>query len=214
MMATAAPRRRTSGTSTAANDEKADSAGTTAALVVMRGGDHVDVDDNNMERVFAFDYDVLYKDYVRSNIILLTIWGLYGALGVYRVVIYYHESRAATVLNGLGTACFLFLFVFMMCTISGRWKMITGQRLTLTTTGVRLDYSYNPIGPPLSIHVRWSFCRWPPPFFIGDFRPICFSPSSLWFVITRIHRSPTVPSSPFIASRRPAVARTFLPRPK
>jgi hypothetical protein len=158
MMAAAAQRQRR--ISTASDEADGFSAGTTTALVVMRGGDH-DVDDNdNMERVFAFDYDVLYMDYVRSNIILLTVWGLYGALGMYRVVIYYHESlAAATVFNGLATACFLFLFVFMMCTISGRWRMITGQRLTLTTTGVRVDYSYNPIGPQLSIHVRYSPLR-------------------------------------------------------
>jgi hypothetical protein len=232
-MMAAAPRRRTSGTSTAANDE-AD--GSTAALVVVQGGDHKegheddregDNSNDNMERVFAFDYDVLYKDFVRSNIILLTIWGLYGALGLSRVVAYYSESRAmekesatlasmttyddelpttqhqlqhdtmdkvAVVFNGLGAVCFLFLLVYTVGTLSQRWRMEAEQRLVLTTTGVRMDYPFNPLGRPLTIHVR-GLCRWPP--FLGDFLSLLFSSfSSSRFVLLHtyvIHTNTQIP---------------------
>jgi hypothetical protein len=227
MMATAAPRRRTSGTCIAANDEEADGASAgTAPLVVMRGcGDHDDDDSvvpDNMERIFAFDYDVLYRDYVRRNIISLTIWGLQLALGMYRVVTYYIESRAmenesatfsyvdtydddevpkthqlqhdtidkvAAVSSGLGTAGFLFLFVYTVGTLSQRWRMETERRLTVTTTGVHLDCPYRLPGPPLTLHVRVvSLSRWSTLFFIGD---LCFPPSSArFFVITHTHTDP------------------------
>jgi hypothetical protein len=48
----------------------------------------------DIDRVFALDYDVLYKDFVRGTIIPLTGWGLIGALHLYRVVAYYFEDRA------------------------------------------------------------------------------------------------------------------------
>jgi hypothetical protein len=241
-MMAAAPRGRTSGTSTAAYDEEADGASAgTAPLVVMRGcGDHDDdsVVPDNMERVFAFDYNVLYRDYVRRNIFLLTIWGLQLALGMYRVVTYYIESRAmenesatfsyvdtydddevpkthqlqhdtidkvAAVSSGLGTAGFLFLFVYTVGTLSQRWRMETERRLTVTTTGVRLDCPYRLPGPPLTLHVRVvSLSRWSTLFFIGD---LCFPPHQHDFLLLHTHTQ--IPFSVIHSIRRKPPPRCY-----
>jgi hypothetical protein len=158
------------------HNDAAATASPTPAIISSRDAFYDGVPD--IDRVFALDYDVLYKDYVRGTIIPLTCWGLIGALHLYRVVAYYFEDRAmesATSYMGLFDdelphhtmmdhveavlRCFvaagsLFLFVFWAGNSSQRWRITAGRHLALTTTGVRMDFAYTyPSGNPMTFHV-------------------------------------------------------------
>jgi hypothetical protein len=126
----------------------------------------------DVERVFDFDYGLLYKNYVNSRTLMISAFSfqLYHLSGLSYVDLYHRDDdypSAVTivvwvVLSLLQYSLMIMILggvVYLSLTFQHGWQSIAGQHVALTSTGIRFDRTFP---APETVSVRCfssSFAR-------------------------------------------------------
>jgi hypothetical protein len=105
-------------------------------------------------RVFALDYDRLYRSFCQRT----ALYAFNAVFKIWLVCIFAVDPSQSTLFKVFAIATFLFGFIFWSAHVIAAphsWRGIAGQHVALTSTGIRYDRAYP---SRETIHVRTCVC--------------------------------------------------------